>query len=209
MERNEPLYSAVLNGDRIATRNALRAALAAKADPSALLHGSMIPAMQELGERFERHEVPLPDLLVGARAMQAGLDILDPLFAGGRAPPRARICIGSVKGDHHDVGKNIVAMMVRAAGYDVQDLGSDCDVSRFADAAAAGARAVLCSCLTTRCAEYAQTVVDHFSSGTRIPVIVGGAAMNETYARAIGANAYGANANDAVRILNGLFQGDE
>lgn len=205
MERNTALYTAVLEGDRIATRDRLRAALDAGGEPSALLNGSMIPAMQELGERFERHEVLLPDLLVGARAMQAALDILEPLFAGGRAPRRARVCIGSVKGDHHDIGKNIVAMMVRAAGYEIQDLGSNCEVARFADAVAAGARAVLCSCLTARCADYARTVAEHFSNGAKVPVIVGGAAMNEAYARAIGARAYGATANDAVRILNAIF----
>jgi 5-methyltetrahydrofolate--homocysteine methyltransferase len=209
MNRNEVLHTAILEGDRAVAQNALRSALDAGAKPLELLHGSMISAMTELGERFARGDALLPDLMVGARAMQSCLDILEPILLGeGNPSKRARICIGSVKGDYHDIGKNIVTVMLRAAGFDVHDLGTNCDAAKFREGVSAGARAVLCSCLTVRSARALKDIVEGLSDGQAIPVIVGGAGVNEAYAAEIGAYAYGATAGDAIRILNELFPGE-
>lgn len=209
MGRNEALYAAILEGDRAAAQAALRAALDRDGAPLALLQDSMIPALTELGDRFARGDALLPDLMVGARAMQAGLDILEPLLmAAQSAARRIRICIGSVQGDYHDIGKNIVAILLRAAGYEVDDLGTNCDAARFREAVAAGARAVLCSCLTARSARVLKDIVHALSGEGGAPVIVGGAGVSEAFAREIGAYAYGASGSDAIRILDRLFPKD-
>ena len=166
----------------------------------------MIPALRELGERFSRKEALVPDLLVGARAMQSALNVIEPLLAGRGHGKRSRVCIGTVQGDHHDIGKNIVVMMLRASGYDVDDIGASCGADRFVEAVSGGARAVLCSMLITSCGRHLEEIVERFVSRPDIPVIIGGAAVNEGFAREIGAFACGADANDAARILDGLVE---
>jgi 5-methyltetrahydrofolate--homocysteine methyltransferase len=205
MARNLEVYNAILAGDRDGTRHLVTKAAQDGADVFELLHDSMIPAMHDLGDRFSRNEVDVPDLLVGGRAMQAALEIIEPfLVKRGHTKPH-KVCIGVVKGDTHDVGKNLVVMMLRAAGYEVVDLGADCDVERFEQAVRNGAKAVLCSVLLTTRMAYLQTIVDRFSDSRHVPVIVGGVAVSQEFADRIGADGYGEDAADAIRILDGLF----
>jgi 5-methyltetrahydrofolate--homocysteine methyltransferase len=202
--RNHPdLYDAILRGDRAAAQVLTQTAMDSGGDPLLLVDGTMIPALHELGDRFSAKKIGLPDLLVGARAMQAGVDLLEPLILKDRRAPRARVCIGTVKGDQHDLGKRVISIVLRAAGYEVDDLGSDCDVDQFDRAVAAGARAVLCSVLITRRTSYLQTITDHFS-GRNVHVMIGGAAVTEALAGKIGA-AYAADAVAAVRVLDELL----
>ncbi|OQW97062.1 MAG: hypothetical protein BWK77_02750 [Verrucomicrobia bacterium A1] len=204
MPRNPQLYEAILRGNRPAAQELTRQAVADGLDPLGIVNDTMIPALHELGEQFSAKKIGLPDLLVGARAMQSGVDLLEPLLLKDQRAPRVRVCIGTVKGDRHDIGKRVVSIVLRAAGYDVDDLGSDCGVERFEQAVEAGARAVLCSALITRVTPYMKTVVDHVSDRPDIPVLVGGSAVTAAFAEKIGA-AYAADAADTVRLLDELL----
>ncbi|HPF98984.1 MAG TPA: cobalamin-dependent protein [Kiritimatiellia bacterium] len=204
MPRQDKLYEAILVGDRSATEAAAHDALATGADPKLLLNETMIPAMYELGSRFSRKELGVPDLLVGARAMQAGLAILEPSMTTPHSRSRPRVCIGTVRGEHHTIGKNIVALVLRAAGYDVQDLGDDCTIEQYEEAVRGGCRAVLCSALMTNGMKNLRELVYHFAGRPELIVLVGGAAVTADFARSSGAT-YGADAFEAVRLLDTLM----
>jgi len=204
MSRHEKVYEAILAGDRPAVESAVREALAGGADSRLLLNESMIPAMYELGARFSRKEVGVPDLLVGARAMQAGLAVLEPTLPHEHRAGRPRVCIGMVRGEHHSIGKNLVALVVRAAGYDVLDLGEDCPVERFDEAVRGGCRAVLCSALMTNGMPHVRELVEHFAGRPGLVILVGGSAVTADFARRFGAT-YGADAFEAVRLLDTLL----
>lgn len=206
MAVNPLLRDAVLKGDRKAVQEIVGSELQRDTEPVSLIDDSMTPALRELGERFSRKDIDLPDLLVGARAMQAGLDLLGPRLAASGRPQAARVCIGTVQGDRHDIGKNVVAMILRAHGYEVDDLGADCGAEAFAAAVAGGARAVLCSVLMTTCLQHVRGVVDRLAGRPDVPVLVGGAAASADVARTIGAAAYGADANEAVALLGRLLK---
>jgi 5-methyltetrahydrofolate--homocysteine methyltransferase len=201
----QELYEAILRGDRNAVTVLVGNCLAEGNDLELLLNGTMVPAMREMGRRFSCGEAYVPDMLIAARAMQAGLDLLAPHLAGSGHRAAGQVCIGTVKGDLHDIGKNLVAMMLKGAGYEVIDLGVDCDVARFEQGVGAGARAVLCSALLTTTMPYMKRVVEHFRDRPEISVIVGGAPVTRDYAEQIGAHGYGADANEAVKTVDALF----
>ena len=207
MPQDQELFEAICHGDRDGCRERVQAAIDAESDIVGLLNESMIPAMREMGRRFSCNEVYVPDMLLSARAMQAGLDLVEPILAATGHRARGRVCIGTVKGDLHDIGKNLVAMMLKGAGYAVVDLGVNCDVTKFDRAVNEGAQVVLCSALLTTTMPYMKTVVDHFRHRSEIGVVVGGAPVSEGYAREIGADGYGSDANEAVRVMDGLFAG--
>ena len=181
----------------------VQSAIEEKIDPNELLDRSMIPAMREIGDAFSRNEAYVPELLVAARAMQAGLKLIEPMVAASGRKARGRIVIGTVKGDLHDIGKNLVAIMLKGAGYDVVDLGVNCDVEKYA-AASEGAQIVACSSLLTTTMTYMKDVVDHFR-GTPIKVIVGGAPITQEFADEIGAAGYSCDANEAVKLVDSLL----
>jgi 5-methyltetrahydrofolate--homocysteine methyltransferase len=165
----------------------------------------MIPPLHELGDLFSKKQVLLPDLLVGARAMQAGLELIAPVLMKKGHRKRAKVCIGTVQGDRHDIGKNIVALILKAAGYEVDDLGSDCRIDQFAKSVEAGSRAVLCSLMLTTCIPHLKTILKHFAKNPAVRTVIGGAVMTRELAAELGADAYGADAAEVVRILDGIF----
>ncbi len=207
MSQDRELFEAICRGDRDGCRERVQAAIDAGSDIVVLLNESMIPAMREMGRRFSCNEVYVPDMLLSARAMQTGLDLVEPILAAAGHRARGRVCIGTVKGDLHDIGKNLVAMMLKGAGYEVADLGVNCDVAKFESAVNDGSEVVLCSALLTTTMPYMKTVVEHFRDRSEVDVIVGGAPVSEEYAREIGAAGYGRDANEAVRVLDDLFAG--
>lgn len=201
MARNEALFTAVAKGKRKDVAEIVTNLLAEGANASEILMDTMIPAMRDVGEKFSRNEVYVPEMLIAARAMQAGLTILEPILAKKGHQPIAKICVGTVKGDLHDIGKNLVAMMLKGAGYDVIDLGVDCDVAKFEQGVAQGAQVVLCSALLTTTMPYMKQIVDAFKNRPQIPVVIGGAPVTLQYAQEIGAHGYGSDANDAVKVV--------
>ena len=199
----DALKTAVKKGRRNDVTTLVQSAIEEKIDPNELLDRSMIPAMREIGDAFSRNEAYVPELLVAARAMQAGLKLIEPMVAASGRKARGRIVIGTVKGDLHDIGKNLVAIMLKGAGYDVVDLGVNCDVEKYV-AASEGAQIVACSSLLTTTMTYMKDVVDHFR-GTPIKVIVGGAPITQEFADEIGAAGYSSDANEAVKLVDSLL----
>lgn len=205
MAMQQSIYEAVIRGDRAAVSMEVQAWLADAGNVELLLNETLIPAMREMGRRFSAGEAYVPDMLIAARAMQAGLDLLAPKLAEGGHRSAGHVCIGTVKGDLHDIGKNLVAMMLKGAGYEVTDLGVDCDVTKFEQAVNAGARVVLCSALLTTTMPYMKRVVEHFTGRPEISVVIGGAPVTQEFAAQIGARGYGSDANDAVRVVDQVF----
>ncbi len=202
MARNEIIYSGIIDGKRDVVQQEVNAAVARGENVVELLTESMIPAMREIGDRFARNEVYVPEMLISARAMQTGLKIIEPLLAKQGHEPLGKVCIGTVKGDLHDIGKNLVAMMLRGAGFEVMDLGVDCDVNKFEKAVDSGAQAVCCSALLTTTMPYMKAVVEHFSSRPDVRVVIGGAPVTQSYANEIGADGFAGNASEAVKIVS-------
>jgi len=198
MAKNEALYEAVLKGKRKDVSSIVNELVAAGTNVEEILMESMVPAMAEIGDRFSRNEAYVPEMLIAARAMQAGLDILDPLLQEAGHEPIGIVAIGTVKGDLHDIGKNLVAMMLKGAGFEVMDLGVDCDVDKYKEAVDNGAQVILLSALLTTTMPYMKEVIEGLGdSGAKI--LIGGAPVTQEYADEIGADGYSDDANTAVK----------
>ncbi|TAN38622.1 MAG: cobalamin-binding protein [Verrucomicrobia bacterium] len=204
MSQNEALFTAITKGNRKIVEEQVNACVAAGGNVVELLTGTMIPAMRTIGERFSRNEVYVPEMLIAARAMGAGLKIIEPILAKAGHKPLGKVCVGTVKGDLHDIGKNLVAMMLKGAGYEVEDLGVDCDTAKFQAAVDRGAQAVLCSALLTTTMPYMKTVTEALK-GKNVKVVIGGAPVTQQYANDIGAHGYGEDANSAVKVVDALL----
>ncbi len=201
MTQNDALFDAICEGDREAVKKLVQEVLDAGGDVGALLRDCMIPAMTEVGERFSANEIFVPEMLVAARAMQAGIALIEPILTKSGHEPVARVCIGSVKGDLHDIGKNLVVMMLKGAGFAVEDLGVNVPVERFEQAVQGGAQVVCLSALLTTTKDAMRPVVNHFKGRPGVKVVIGGAVITQEYADAIGADGFGADAPDAVRAV--------
>jgi 5-methyltetrahydrofolate--homocysteine methyltransferase len=197
------LKEGIMKGKRDIVTEVVKAAIAAKEDINPLLDQAMIPAMREMGERFSRNEAYVPELLIAARAMQAGLSLLEPLLAASGREPLGKIAIGTVKGDLHDIGKNLVAIMFKGAGYEVIDLGVNCDVAKYQSAVDKGVQVIACSALLTTTMPYMQELVNSFKG--KVKVIIGGAPVTQAYADQIGADGYSEDASQAVKLVDKLL----
>jgi len=198
-EEKDDLFEAICDGDRETVVELVTKARDTGDNLDALLNAAMIPAMAEVGEQFSAGEVFVPEMLVAARAMQGGIDIIEPVLAETDHEPLARVCIGSVKGDLHDIGKNLVVMMLKGAGFQVEDLGVDVADEEFARAVERGNEVVCLSALLTTTKPQMMSVVNHLkSTGRNTPVVIGGAVITQQYADAIGAAAFGGDAPGAV-----------
>ena len=167
-----------------------------------MLDSALIPAMDVVGERFSKQEFYIPEMLIAARAMQAGVGIIKPLLAGGQGRSRGKVVIGTVKGDLHDIGKNLVGMMLQGGGFEVIDLGSDVKPARFVEAVRdERPDAVMMSALlTTTMTAMRDTIALLVEAGLRdqVKVGVGGAPVTQRYAEEIGADFYAPDATGAV-----------
>ncbi|MBW2697174.1 MAG: corrinoid protein [Deltaproteobacteria bacterium] len=208
MTQIEALYEAVLGGDRDAAVAVTRLALEASADPQSLIDEAMIPAMDEVGRRFEEEEYFVPELLLSARAMKSALELISPLLTETGAPSKGCIVIGTVKGDLHDIGKNLVSAMLEGAGFDVVDLGSDVSPEDFVSAVEERQADVvgLSALLTVTMPSMKSTIAALEAAGLRdrVKVLVGGAPLSLEYAGEIKADAYADNATAAVRAVHEL-----
>jgi len=205
MARNDALYDAVLKGRRKDVSTLVQQLVDEGANVEEILMDSMVPAMAEIGERFSRNEAYVPEMLIAARAMQAGLDILDPLLQQSGHEPIGKVAIGTVKGDLHDIGKNLVAMMLKGAGFEVLDLGVDCDVEKYREAVEEqGVQIVLLSSLLTTTMPYMKETVSALA-GLDVKTMVGGAPVTQEYATEIGADGYSDDANHAVKVAKELL----
>jgi len=209
MEEHARLFDCIVAGDAKGARALTEAALANKVDPNLLLNEQMIPAMRDVGKRFEAGEYFVPDLLTSARAMKASLELLRPLLASGGAKPLGRVAIGTVKGDLHDIGKNLVAAMLEGGGFEVIDLGSDVPAERIIETIRTQHvnLVAISALLTTTMASMKSVIDDITRAGLRneVNVIVGGAPLTQKFADQIGADGYSDNANGAVELSRRLL----
>jgi len=166
-----------------------------------ILNDGLIAGMMIVGTKFKNNEFYVPEVLIAARAMHAGMGIMEPLIAQAGIKPVAKVAIGTVKGDLHDIGKNLVVMMWKGAGFAVEDLGIDVTPEKFVDAAKSGASVLGLSALLTTTMVSMKDVINALqAAGVRekVKVIIGGAPVTQSYADEIGADAYAADAATAV-----------
>jgi 5-methyltetrahydrofolate--homocysteine methyltransferase len=205
----EKLYTAVLEGDAKTSAAITKQALDEGVEPLTLVTDTMVPAMDEAGRRFEAEEYFVPELLLAARAMKAAMALIRPLLVASGAKSAGRVAVGTVKGDLHDIGKNLVASMLEGGGFDVLDLGADVSPEKFIEAVKEkGAQVVCLSALLTVTMPAMKTTIEALKkAGVResVKVLVGGAPVTAQYANEIGADGYGENANSAVALTRKLL----
>jgi corrinoid protein of di/trimethylamine methyltransferase len=204
------LYEAILKGKQKSAVELTNAALADSVDPKVLIDEYMIKAMEEVGRRFENQQAFVPELLMAGRAMKASLNILHPIMQGaGTSSSIGKIVIGTVKGDLHDIGKNLVASMLEGCGFEVIDIGIDMDSDKFVEAVREHHADVLgLSALLTTTMPYMKTVIDALQEAglrNKVKVIVGGAPVSASFASEIGADGYSDSANSAVTKVKDLL----
>ena len=198
------LQQAVIHGDANAARKLTEQALSEGIDPLTLVNGELVTAMAEVGRRFESNEYFVPELLIAARAMKAALELMRPLLAARGSQPVGRVIIGTVKGDLHDIGKNLVTSLLEGGGFEVVDLGVNVSPERFVTALREKQINILAmsALLTTTMPAMKSTIEALKNAGVRdqIKVLVGGAAVTQQYADEIGADGYSDNAVGAVAL---------
>lgn len=200
----QKLYNAVLDGDPKASLAITQQALGENIPPVDLISKYMLPAMDEVGRRFESEEYFVPELLLAARAMKASLNLLRPLLAGGGSGAAGRVVVGTVKGDLHDIGKNLVASLLEGGGFEVIDLGTDVPAEKFLETVrSTGAQIVCLSALLTVTMPAMRNTVQAFRDAgmrERVRIFVGGAPITRQFAHEIGADGYGESAPAAVAL---------
>lgn len=203
------LYTAVLEGNAPAAKALTRAAIEDGVDPQTILDTAMIPAMDEVGRLFEANEYFVPELLIAARAMKGGLELLRPLLAAQGASSAGKVAIGTVRGDLHDIGKNLVAAMLEGGGFEVIDLGVDVPAEKFIEAVKRDNVQVVAmsALLTTTMPGMKSTIEALREAGVRdkVKIMVGGAPITQPYATEIGADGFSDNASGAVRVARDLI----
>ena len=209
MNNLNELYDAILVGKLEDAVKVTKIAVEEGMTPHEIINQYMIKAMEEIGSRFEAGKVFVPNLLMGARAMRGALDVLKPLMQGQVDSYIGKIVIGTVKGDLHDIGKNLVASMFEGCGFEVINLGVDVSSDKFISAALENKADIICmSALLTTTMNYMKEVVAAVEASElkgKVKIMVGGAPVNDAFAKAIGADAYTSNANAAVVMAKKLI----
>ena len=210
MQDLKTLSDAIISGDAKTAKAATEHALASGVEPVSLVQDCMVPAMNEVGRRFECNEYFVPELLLAARAMKSALELVRPLLSATGAQSAGRVVVGTVKGDLHDIGKNLVASMLEGGGYEVIDLGVNVDPQVFVTAVQEKKAQIVAmsALLTTTMPSMKQTIEALKQAGVRdrVKILIGGAPVSERYAREIGADGYSesaaAVASLAKQVLN-------
>lgn len=209
MTNLQKLSDAIVAGDLEQAVSLTRSALDEGADPQSIISDYMIPAMQRIGQLFQDGKVFVPELLMAARAMKGALELVKPLLSSDKPAALGKIVIGTVYGDLHDIGKNLVASMFEGCGFEVVNLGVNITADRFVEAVRAEKADILClSALLTTTMNYMKTVIEAVEKAglrDRVKIMVGGAPVNALFADQIGADGYSDNANSAVRKARELI----
>jgi 5-methyltetrahydrofolate--homocysteine methyltransferase len=204
------IKSAVISGKHAEIKSLVQSALDAGLDPNTIINDALIPAMDVVGKDFGSGKIFVPEMLVSAVTMKAGVDIVKPLLAGGQSQSRGTVIMATVKGDLHDIGKNLVTMMLEGAGFKVIDLGVDLSVEKLIEQVKAIRPDILglSALLTTTMPEIQKVIGELKAQGLRdkVKVMVGGAPVDRTFAEKIGADGYGADAGSSVDLAKALLQ---
>jgi len=199
----DDIFDSIVDGDAQGAQRGVQAALQAGISPFEILNRGMIDAMSEVGTLFETQEIFVPEMLIAARAMKQGIEILRPHLVAADVQPIGRVVLGTVRGDLHDIGKNLVNMMLQGAGFEVIDLGVDISPERFAEAVDEYRPQLLgmSALLTTTMPQMRATIAALETANLRrgLGVMVGGAPVTDAFAEEIGADIYAADASTAAR----------
>lgn len=204
----QEIYEGVIDGDAAAVKQKVTDALDAGVEAGLVLNEAMIAAMREVGRRFEEGDYFVPEMLISARAMQNGMTLLKPHLLQSDIKSAGKVVIGTIKGDLHDIGKNLVAMMLEGAGFDIYDLGTDVSPEKFVEAARDNDADIvaLSALLTTTMPNMKNTIDALKQAGLReqVKVMIGGAPVTEAYAQQIGADGFSSDASRAVTLAKEL-----
>ena len=199
----QEIYNAVIGYNKDKAAQFVKTEIDSGTNISAILDDGLVAPLDEIGKKFSEGEIFIPEMLRAAQAMKAGLEVLRPLLAATQSKPKGTVVIGTVKGDQHDIGKNLVTMMLEGAGFRVIDLGVDVGTDKFIAAAQEnGAEIVaLSALLTTTMLAMETTVAAIKENGLAVKTMVGGAPVTEAFANKIGADGYGEDAPGAVELV--------
>ncbi len=207
-EMLKSLFDAILDGEVESAKSNVQKALDAQLNPTTILNEGMIAAMREVGCRFEGGEYFVPEMLVSARAMQTGMAILKPYLQKTDIQSSGKIVIGTVKGDLHDIGKNLVTLMLEGAGFEVKDLGVDVPIEKFVHAVQEEKPDIVAmSALLTTTMQMMKQIIDALAEAglrDKVKVVVGGAPVTESFANEIGADGFSQDASRAVSVAKSL-----
>jgi 5-methyltetrahydrofolate--homocysteine methyltransferase len=205
----EQLKQSVIEGNAASAQTLVKQALSEGLAAEQILNEGLIAAMQEVGKMFEIGEYYVPEMLIAARAMKGGLELLRPALTAANVQAIGKIVIGTVQGDLHDIGKNLVAMMMEGAGFEVIDLGVDVSPEKFVEAVKTHQPNVVgCSALLTTTMPKMKATLDALSQAgmrNKVKVMVGGAPVTDKYAIEIGADAFASDASSAANIAKSLL----
>lgn len=202
------IAESLIAGDAGKVKSLVQAAVDEGVPAQKILDEGLISGMEVVGIRFKNCEIYVPEVLVSARAMHAGMDILEPILAKSGAKARGTLVVGTVKGDLHDIGKNLVAMMMKGAGWKVVDLGVDVDAEKYVSSALEESADVigLSALLTTTMVNMKSVIELAKNKDCKSKIVVGGAPLTQSYADEIGANGYAPDAATAVEVINKLIK---
>ena len=205
----DELAQMVISGDHIGTEKWTRDALDQGTDPAEIVDSGLIPGMNEVGRRFKANEFHMPEVLIAARAMKASMNLVRPLIIGAGGASAGRVVIGTVQGDLHDIGKNLVGMMLEGAGFEVYDLGTDVSPQAFVEAIEEKHADMLClsALLTTTMPMMSKTIDAVATAELRnsVKIVVGGAPVSGAFASQITADGYAPDAASAVEVVKELI----
>jgi 5-methyltetrahydrofolate--homocysteine methyltransferase len=208
-EMIEKIYLSILKGNKCETETGVMSALEAKLSAEMILYEAMIPAMDEVGRLYEKGEFFVPEMLVAAQAMRSGLGVVKPYLSEKGIKPLGTVAIGTVKGDLHDIGKNLVGMMLEGAGFRLIDLGVDTGPEKYIKAIESGAQIIGLSALLTTTMPQMEIIIDQISKvnlRNRVRIMVGGAPVTKAFAVQIGADGFASNASEAVTLARELIR---
>ena len=210
MDLFQEIADNVEKGDANAVKSLVDKAVADKTAPGDILNNGLVAGMGTIGEKFKNNEVFIPEVLIAARAMKAGLEIIKPLLAEVKTESKGKIAIGTVKGDLHDIGKNIVCIMLEGAGYDVVDIGIDISKEKFLETVEKENVDIIgLSSLLTTTMTYMKEIIDTVNQSglkDKVKIIIGGAPVTQDYAGQIGADGYAPDAATAVDVVKQLLR---
>jgi len=205
------IKDALFKGNKAEVAKLTRQALDEGMDIRTILQQGLIASMEIIGKKFKNNEIFIPEVLIAAKAMHAGVEVLEPHFVKHGIKPVGKVVIGTVKGDLHDIGKNIVSMMLKGSCFDIQDLGIDVPVEKFVDSVKSGNVDIVAmsSLLTTSMGAMRETIKSLKDSGLRdkVKIMVGGAPVTQEFADSIGADGYAKDAATAVDKAKELLKG--
>jgi corrinoid protein of di/trimethylamine methyltransferase len=209
MANLDELYEAILTGNLNLSVSTTQDAIAEGINPQRIINDYMVKAMEEIGARFESGKAFVPNLLMSARAMKGSLELLKPLLKSDGSQSAGKVVIGTVKGDLHDIGKNLVASMLEGCGFEVINLGVDVSSEKFIEAVKEHNADVICmSALLTTTMNYMKEVVAAVEAAglkDKVKIMIGGAPLSQSFADQIGASGYSDNANSAVQLAKMLI----